>query len=73
MTKISFDVEHENRKDWRKPYYDSRAVDGTCRNHGDCPHCEGRRIHKNQKRAAPVLDIEFKTICKGWASKRARS
>jgi len=26
-------------KERRRPWYDSRCVDGTCRNHGSCPWC----------------------------------
>jgi hypothetical protein len=27
-----------------------KAVDPSCRNHGDCPVCQGNRLHKNQIR-----------------------
>ncbi len=41
-------------KEHRKPYYDSRAVSGECRNHGGCPWCTGNRLHgfEKQKQAA---------------------
>lgn len=41
-------------KERRKPYYDSRAVAGECRNHGWCPWCTGNRLHsfEKQKQAA---------------------
>jgi hypothetical protein len=38
--------EYPNRKDWRKPYRDSKRVDARCRNGGDCPWCQGNR-HKS--------------------------
>ena len=27
-------------KEHRKPYRGSKAIDGSCRNHGGCPWCE---------------------------------
>ena len=29
-----------------KPYYGSKAVDRSCRNHGNCPWCKENRLHK---------------------------
>ena len=46
---MAFENSYPNRKDWRKPYHDSRAIDGSCRSHGDCPWCEGSRTHKKLK------------------------
>lgn len=43
-------------KEWRKPYKDSKAIDGTCRNHGGCPWCEENRKYKNIKRLEKALD-----------------
>ena len=37
-------------KEHRKPYYGSKAIDRTCRNHGGCPWCEENRMYKNIKR-----------------------
>lgn len=37
-------------KEHRKPYYGSKAIDKTCRNHGGCPRCEENRMYKNIKR-----------------------
>ncbi len=56
---MSFDKDYPNRKDWRKPYTDSRAFDGHCRNHGSCPYCQNGRQHSN-KRRMPLADIEAK-------------
>ena len=43
---MSLDKGIKHGKEKRKPYYDSRAVDSSCRNHGDCPHCEANRTKK---------------------------
>lgn len=32
-----------------KPYTGSKAVDASCRSHGDCPACKGDREHKHAK------------------------
>ncbi len=40
----------ENGKEHRKPYYGSKAIDKTCRNHGSCPWCEGNRRYKDIKK-----------------------
>ncbi len=37
-------------KEHRKPYYGSKAIDRTCRNHGGCPWCEENRKYKNIKK-----------------------
>ena len=41
-------------KEYRKPYYDSKAIAGECRNHGGCPHCTGNRLYSfgKQKQVA---------------------
>ena len=36
----------QHKKEHRKEYHDSRAIDKTCRNHGSCRFCEGNRRHK---------------------------
>ena len=41
-------------KEHRKPYYGSKAIDKTCRNHGGCPWCEGNRMYKNIKRIQSI-------------------
>ena len=37
------------RKEQRKPYYDSRSIDCTCRNHGTCPWCKNNRLFFDRK------------------------
>jgi len=32
-------------KEKRKPYRGAKAVDRSCRNHGDCPYCANNRKH----------------------------
>lgn len=41
-------------KEKRKPYRNSKAVDKSCRNHGNCKWCEDNRTYKNQKRIVGV-------------------
>ena len=36
-------------KEHRKPYRGAKAIDSHCRNHGDCPWCEGNRLYKKRK------------------------
>ena len=43
---MSFDNLYENRKDKRRNYYNSKAIDRSCRNHGDCSWCERNRLKK---------------------------
>lgn len=43
---MSLDKAIKHGKEHRKPYTGSKAIDGTCRNHGGCPWCEGNRKHK---------------------------
>ena len=39
----------KNGKEHRKPFYGSKAIDYTCRNHGSCPFCEGNRLYNRKK------------------------
>lgn len=59
---MSFDNNYPNRKDRRKPYKGSKSFDRTCRNHGSCPYCEGRRLFERRKKELfAELDLrEFK-------------
>lgn len=40
----------EHGKEHRNPWRGAKAVDPTCRNHGDCPDCRMKREHKAKKR-----------------------
>jgi 5-methylcytosine-specific restriction endonuclease McrA len=35
------------KKEYRKPYYDSRRFDWSCKNHGSCGYCRAGRFHNN--------------------------
>lgn len=43
---MSLDKAIEHGKERREPYRGSKAVDGSCRNHGGCPRCEHSRTRK---------------------------
>ena len=43
---MSLDKAIMHGKERRKPYRGSKAIDGTCRNHGGGPWCEENRKHK---------------------------
>ena len=49
---MSFDNDHPNRKDQRKPYRKSKVWDRSCRNHGSCGYCRGNREHSCQREQA---------------------
>ena len=51
----------EHKKEKRKPYYGSKAIDKTCRNHGSCEWCEENRKHKHKKKEEAMKDriIEY--------------
>lgn len=36
-------------KEHRKPFYGSKAIDCSCRNHGSCPYCMGNRLYNRKK------------------------
>lgn len=37
-------------KEHRKPYYQSKRFDPTCRPGGSCPYCRANRLHSTRKR-----------------------
>lgn len=49
-------------KEHRKPYYGSKAIDKTCRNHGSCLWCEENRKYKYIKKEQKMLD-RYKEWC----------
>ena len=51
----------EHGKEHRKPYYDSRAVDVTCRNHGSCIWCRNNRLYNTRKKLE-----QFKPLWWNW-------
>lgn len=52
---MSLDKSIEHKKERRKPYYGSKAIDPTCRNHGSCEVCKGNRLHSTRKRQMIAL------------------
>lgn len=46
---MSLDKAIEHKKEKRKIYYGSKAIDCTCRNHGSCTRCLGNRTYQQQK------------------------
>lgn len=49
---MSLDKAIAHGKEKRKPYRRAKAVDPQCRNHGDCPWCQGAVKYKLKKRRA---------------------
>lgn len=47
---MSLDKAIEHGKEHRKPYYDVKAIDRSCRNHGTCGWCKESRLYKHTKR-----------------------
>ena len=47
---MSLDKAIDHKKEHRKSYYGSKAIDKTCRNHGSCEWCEKNRKHKYEKK-----------------------
>ena len=53
---MSLDKAIKHGKERRKPYTGSKAIDGTCRNHGGCPWGEENRKHKVRDKHPPERD-----------------
>jgi hypothetical protein len=54
---MSFEKAIEHGKEKRKPYYGSKRVDPTCRNHGSCPYCAKGREYSSNKRKEKLKDM----------------
>ena len=52
---MALDKAIKSGKEHRKPYRGSKAIDGTCRNHGSCPWCKENRQHKFRDKQADEL------------------
>ena len=52
---MAFDNQLGRSKERRKPYYDSRRFDWSCRHQGSCDWCSGNRTHKNRRRE-PIIE-----------------
>ena len=46
---MSLDKGILHNKEHRKPYYGSKAIDKTCRNHGGCDWCLENRMYRSNK------------------------
>lgn len=59
----------EHGKEHRKPYRGAGRFDRTCRNHGSCPYCEGRRTFFDKKwretADQQIREIEFEESQQG--------
>ena len=55
---MSLELSILSGKEHRKPYYGAKAIDASCRNHGnhghgpgnECPWCKRNRLHSNRVR-----------------------
>lgn len=52
LTAMGFDKDYPKRKDKRKPYRRSKAIDRTCRSHGSCAWCRDGRLHRAKRQEA---------------------
>ena len=46
---MSLDKAIAHGKEKRRPYRGSKHIDRSCRNHGDCPWCQGAVKYKRKK------------------------
>lgn len=46
---MGLDKAIEYGKEKRKPYYGSKAIDCTCRNHGSCEWCKNNRLYQQMR------------------------
>ena len=56
--KMSLNKAIASGKEHRKQYRGAKAVDCTCRNHGDCDWCKENRLYKYLKRLDKANYIE---------------
>lgn len=47
---MSLDKAIKSGKEHRKKYIKAKAVDSSCRNHGNCEWCKENRLHNNKKK-----------------------
>lgn len=55
---MSLDKAITHGKEHRKPYYGTKAIDGSCRNHGSCEICKGNRLRQKNKMIDRMKDKE---------------
>lgn len=56
---MSLDKAILHKREWRKQYRGSKAIDHTCRNHGTCEFCKGNRLYRDN-REKEKLDYAIK-------------
>ncbi len=44
------------KNEYRRPYRGAKAVDKSCRNHGDCRYCMAGRMYASTKRLASAKE-----------------
>jgi len=54
---MGLDKAIEHHKEHRKKYRGAKAVDPSCRNHGDCDYCKGNRTFNR-------MDYNWKKLMK---------
>ena len=66
---MSLDKAIKHKKEKRKPYRKSKAIDSSCRNNKGCPWCEGNRKYQSKKalesakdRKKMIFDIDHMSI-----------
>jgi len=47
---MTLDKAIKHKKEHRKQYRGAKAVDKSCRNHGNCEYCKENRQYHNKKR-----------------------
>ena len=56
---MSLDKAIEHGKEKRKPYYGSKSIDPSCRNHGTCERCKGSRLYSSRRREEAMKQREM--------------
>lgn len=56
---MSLDKAIEHNKERRRPYRGAKSVDPECRNHGNCPWCQGKIKYKKEKQKPIITDEPF--------------
>ena len=64
MIFMSLDKAIKYGKEKRKEYTDTRAICGSCRNHGTCLVCKSNRLHQ-AIRVDEATKKELKEYCNG--------
>ena len=55
---MSLDKAIKHGKEHRKQYRGSKAIDYSCRNHGDCPCCKANRLFKRGDGQITMAELE---------------